>query len=245
MVVGGQTGFRQTCRLRIGEHSQRAADFHPQLRDAADHFQNIFKIIALLHLPPRCAHAEARRAFAARALCKFPRPRQPGAGRRELLRWSNRRSEDSRHNPLGTRRFLPKAGGKTGRDWDHEIRGAIAARRKADPAEVAGRSGEFLRESSHYARPSWLPNCRRDFPARALLREESRLACSLSRKHSSADSVGTPNSRWISWASRSSARKWWTRGGQFCRRSIYALKSDQESERVYRNHFAAVALCYR
>ena len=71
VVVRSQARVGQALRLRIIEHSERAADFHAELRHAPHHFQNIFKILALLHLPPRRAHAESRRAFAAGALGKL------------------------------------------------------------------------------------------------------------------------------------------------------------------------------
>src|ERR1700726_4012237 len=52
MVVSGQARVGQAPRLRIIEHAERAANFHAELRHAAHHYKNIFKIFALLHLPP-------------------------------------------------------------------------------------------------------------------------------------------------------------------------------------------------
>ena len=71
VVVRSQPRGGQAPRLRIVEHAERAANFHSQLGHAAHHFQNVFKILALLHVPPRGAHAETRRSLAAGALGKF------------------------------------------------------------------------------------------------------------------------------------------------------------------------------
>src|ERR1039458_4354056 len=44
VVVSGEAGVRQALGLCIVEHSERAADLHTELRDAADHLENTFEI---------------------------------------------------------------------------------------------------------------------------------------------------------------------------------------------------------
>jgi hypothetical protein len=53
------------------KHSERAADLHSHLRNAANHLENIFEILALFYLAPRGAHAETRRTLSASASGKF------------------------------------------------------------------------------------------------------------------------------------------------------------------------------
>jgi len=71
MVVSSQARAGQAPRLRIIEHAERAANFHAEFRYTPHHFKDIFKILALLYLPPRRAHAEASCSFAAGALGKL------------------------------------------------------------------------------------------------------------------------------------------------------------------------------
>ena len=65
VIVSRQPCFGQAAGLGIVEHAQRAANFHAKLGHTANHFQDIFKILAFLHLPPCSTHAETGRPFAA------------------------------------------------------------------------------------------------------------------------------------------------------------------------------------
>ena len=109
-----------------------------------EHFQN--------PRPPAPGATRRPCRSASRLRCErvrqIPRPRQRGAVRRAKLPSSNARSAGSRRNPPGIPLSSPRAGGRTGRAWDRGIRGALAARKRADRAAAAGRSREFLLESS-------------------------------------------------------------------------------------------------
>ena len=128
VVVRGQARLGQAVGLRIIEHSQRAANFHAKLCHAADHLQNIFKILAFLHLTPRGAHAEACRAFAARALGKFGDfvDREQSAARnfRRVVRALRAIGAILRASACLHREQAAELNAR----WDRGIRGAIVAR---------------------------------------------------------------------------------------------------------------------
>ncbi len=126
MIVSSQAGLGQAPRLRIIEHAERTANFHAQPRHSAHHFKNIFKILALLHLPPRCAHAETRCAFAAGALGKFHDLIHRKQRRRAKLLSNSARSAGNTRNLPGTRLFSRREGGKIVRERDRGILGAPA-----------------------------------------------------------------------------------------------------------------------
>ncbi len=63
VVVGRQAGGGQAASLIVGEHAERAADFHAQRSDGAHHLQHAFKFLAVAHFAPRRAHAKARGAL--------------------------------------------------------------------------------------------------------------------------------------------------------------------------------------
>ncbi len=68
MIVGGQAGFFQAHGLLVGQHAERAADFHTKLGNPADHFEDLIELRAMRSFAPRRAHAHAgnsaRRRFA-------------------------------------------------------------------------------------------------------------------------------------------------------------------------------------
>ena len=66
MIVGSQSRFFQPSGLRLGQHPERAANFHPQRRNAAHHFEHVLEFPALGSVSPGRAHAEARHAAARR-----------------------------------------------------------------------------------------------------------------------------------------------------------------------------------
>ena len=63
VVVSRQSGLCQAVRLRLGEHTKRAANFHSQAGNGADDFQDPIKFLALGGLPPRRPHAKSRRSL--------------------------------------------------------------------------------------------------------------------------------------------------------------------------------------
>src|ERR1700722_4636250 len=65
VVIRSQARVGQPPGLRIVKHTERAANFHAEQGHAAHHLKNIFKIFAILHLPPGRSHAETRRTFTA------------------------------------------------------------------------------------------------------------------------------------------------------------------------------------
>jgi len=72
VVVGGEARLLEAHRLPLGEHAERAAHFEVESGDRAHHFEDAVEFGAVGNLPPRRAHAEARRAVGLRLLrrCK-------------------------------------------------------------------------------------------------------------------------------------------------------------------------------
>ena len=62
MVIGGEAGLGEAPGLRLGHHAERDAGLHVERAHAAHHGEHAVELLAVLHLAPRRAHAEARRA---------------------------------------------------------------------------------------------------------------------------------------------------------------------------------------
>ena len=88
VVVGGEPGFRQAIGLSLIEHAEGDASLHVERAHAAHHVEHAVEGIAVLHLAPGGAHAEAGGAGFFGDGAPWPAPRrhraalfalQPGA----------------------------------------------------------------------------------------------------------------------------------------------------------------------
>jgi hypothetical protein len=69
MVIRGQSRILQLPCLPLIQHSQRAANFQSQFRNAPHHLENLRKFLALRRLSPRRPHAKSRHPAPNRFSC--------------------------------------------------------------------------------------------------------------------------------------------------------------------------------